>query len=139
VGLGRSLLVGRGAAAARDREQPSVLADAVEAVIAAVHLDKGLDAAKLLIGAIVARGLASPPPTRDPKSELQERVQAAGEAAPTYRVVSVDGPHHARAFVVEVSLTRGLVAEGRGASKRVAEQDAARAALEKLEPEAPSS
>jgi ribonuclease-3 len=135
IGLGRSLFLGRGASAARDREQTSVLADAVEAVIAAVHLDKGLHAAREMIGAIVVRGLASPRPVRDAKSELQERVQAEGEAAPVYRVVSVDGPHHARTFVVEVALARGLSAEGRGGSKRVAEQEAARAALDRLDDE----
>jgi ribonuclease-3 len=129
VGLGSALRLGRGASASHDRDQASVLADALEAVIAAVHLDKGLDAARSLILDIVDRGLAKPRSTRDPKSELQERVQARGGVAPKYRLVSSTGPDHARDFVVEVEVLGKMLASGTGKSKKAAEQAAAKIAL----------
>ncbi len=129
VSLGPSLLLGRGADAAREREQQSVLADALEAVIAAVYLDRGFVDARRIIEAIVHRGLASPRPARDPKSELQERVQSRGNASPTYRLVETSGPDHQREFVVVVEVDGEVLGEGRGRSKKAAEQAAARAGL----------
>ena len=133
LGVGEALLLGRGASASRDRDQASVLADAVEAVIGAVHLDKGLGAARVVILEIIARGLASPRPVRDAKSALQERIQSMGESAPIYRLVSSEGPDHARDFVVEVELPGGHVVRGHGRSKKAAEQAAAADALKELE------
>lgn len=134
VDLGAALRLGRGADMAGEREQSNVLADAVEALVAAVYLDHGLDAARRLARAIVAepldrlaRGAA---PIRDPKSELQERVQAAGGASPRYRLVSAEGPDHRREFVVAVEIGGAVVAEGRGRSRKAAEQAAARTAIE---------
>jgi len=132
VSLGAFLKLGKGADAAGEREQTNVLADAVEAVVGAVFLDRGLDTARLVTRTIVADPLARLGTSgleRDPKSELQERVQAAGGASPRYRVVSTEGPDHSREFVVVVEVLGEVVGEGRGRSKKLAEQAAARAAL----------
>jgi ribonuclease-3 len=133
VELGAALRLGRGAQAAGERDRTNVLADAVEALAGAVYLDRGLDAARVLVQAVVEKPLAElrPGPTlaRDPKSELQERVQAEGGPSPRYRVVHVDGPPHHRSFSVVVEIGERIAGEGRGRSKKLAEQEAARAAI----------
>jgi len=134
VGLTGLLRVGRGAAGAGLRESTNVLADAVEALLAASYLEAGLEAARKLSSAIVRHGLAavSPLALRDAKSELQERLQALGEAAPWYDLLETSGPAHERRFRVRVSGAGQWLAEGDGRSKRAAEQAAAAAALERL-------
>ena len=132
IALGEALLLGRGADAAREREQPSVLADALEAVIAAVYLDRGFIEVRRIVEQIVVLGLASPRPVRDPKSELQERVQSRGSPSPKYRLVSTAGPDHQREFVVEVDALGEVLGQGRGRSKKSAEQAAAQAGLARL-------
>lgn len=129
--VGAALQLGRGALAQRTAERANVLADAVEAIVAAVYLDGGLDAARALSTRIVADGMARIDEivARDPKTALQELVQARGAEAPSYRVLSSEGPPHARTFVVAVEIDGVLVAEGRGRSKKLAEQAAAAAAL----------
>ena len=147
VGLGAALRVGRGADTAGERDRDNVLADAVEALMGAVFLDHGLDAARALgrtiVGARVAE-LEGAAPGRDPKSELQERVQATGGSSPRYRVVNAEGPDHKREFLVVVEIGGAPAAEGRGKSKKLAEQAAARSALAALHqpppsPEAPAA
>jgi ribonuclease III len=131
VGLGQCLAMGRGARSSAEREQTNVLADAVEAVVAAVYEGGGLAAARALV-AEIARGPFASLETlsaRDPKSELQERVQASGRAAPRYRVVASVGPAHDPTFEVEVFVDDTVLARGSGKSKRVAERDAAARAL----------
>jgi ribonuclease-3 len=129
--LGDCLAMGRGARAATEKDQPNVLADAVEALIAAVYLARGLDGARRLVadvtrqGRVEGRELANP----DPKSALQEIVQAEGERAPRYRVVGSSGPPHEPVFLVEVIVGEAVVAQGEGRSKRLAERAAAEAAL----------
>jgi ribonuclease-3 len=136
VGLGPSLRLGRGADAAGDRERDSVLADAAEALVGAVYLDRGAPAARALAGTIVSDPLARLEERdavgRDAKSELQERVQAEGGSSPRYRVTAALGPDHRREFVVEVEAEGRVLGEGRGRSKKLAEQAAARAALAAL-------
>ncbi|MFO0586225.1 MAG: ribonuclease III [Polyangiaceae bacterium] len=131
--VGTALRLGRGADAAGERTQKNVLADAVEAIVGAVYLDLGLSAARRVSRAIVAEPLerlaTGPRLERDAKSELQERVQARGGASPKYRVVEAIGPDHNREFVVAVDVDGEVLGEGRGRSKKQAEQDAARAAL----------
>lgn len=143
LGLGDALQLGRGADAAGERNRSNVLADAMEAVIGAVYLDLGLDQARVvsrtLLGERVAQLVADGGMERDPKSRLQELLQSRGLEAPTYHVVEVEGPPHARRFTVRVvcridSAVDGLGAEGQGRSKKLAEQEAARAMLEALEP-----
>jgi ribonuclease-3 len=134
VGLPAALRVGRGAAGSGLRESTNVLADAVEALIAASYVEVGLDAARHLSAAIVRFGLASvgPAAARDAKSELQERLQALGQPAPSYELVEATGPAHERRFHVRVSGAGVRLGEGDGRSKRAAEQAAAAAALESL-------
>jgi ribonuclease-3 len=136
--LGAALRLGRGADAAGERDQTNVLADAVEAIVGAVYLDRGFDAARALSRAIVAErvermAVVGGASGRDPKSELQERVQAEGLASPRYRVLSVEGPDHQREFLVAAEVEGALVGEGRGRSKKLAEQAAARAAIDALD------
>lgn len=132
VELGPALRLGRGADAAGERDRDNVLADAVEAIVGAVYLDRGTEAARKVAEAVVAEPLArlGGPIGRDAKSELQEQVQAQGGASPRYRVVDTAGPDHRREFVVVVEAFGAVLAEGRGRSKKLAEQAAARAAME---------
>ena len=136
-GVGEALLLGRGADATGERDQTNVLADAVEAIVGAVYVDRGFDAARALSQTIVTERLdriagGDAPSARDAKSELQEQVQAEGRPAPRYRVISVDGPDHQRDFLVSVEVGDDAIGEGRGRSKKLAEQAAARAAIESL-------
>lgn len=127
--LGDYLLMDHGEETTGGREKPSVLADAMEAVIAAVYLDGGLSAAQ----AVCVRAFGDFVPTAaEPnwKSLLQEREQAEGRHAPVYRVVSEEGPPHARMFTVEAALEDGRHGEGQGTSKKHAEQHAARVLYE---------
>lgn len=135
VDLGSALAMGRGADAAGERGQSSVLADAVEALVAAVYLDLGMERARRLSEQIVAEALARQPsgPSRDAKSELQERVQGAGAPSPRYRVTATEGPDHRRSFVVEVEVAGGVLAVGHGRSKKLAEQAAAQAAITRMD------
>ncbi|MEZ4223401.1 MAG: ribonuclease III [Polyangiaceae bacterium] len=130
-GVPGSLLLGRGAEGGGLRDSTNVLADAVEALIAAVYQTQGLDPARALCERILANGLvdADAPGERDPKSALQERAQALGLGTPNYEVVNVDGPDHARRFEVVVRLGDDALGAGSGRSKRAAEFEAARAAL----------
>ena len=130
VGLGEYLRLDHGESATGGRDKPSVLADAMEAVLAAVYLDGGLAAAK----AVCERALGDfTPQAAGPnwKSLLQESEQAAGRNAPGYRVTGEEGPPHARVFFVEVALESGEKGQGQGSTKKQAEQEAARAVMEK--------
>ncbi len=142
IDLGPALALGRGARISGEREGLNVLADAVEALVAAVYDALGIEAAKKLSQAIVEDPLAElDRAPLDPKSALQERVQARGESAPTYRVVKTEGPAHDPRFVVEVLVGERVLASGEGASKKSAERAAATAALEPdaLAPSAPEA
>jgi ribonuclease III len=142
VGLAGVLRVGRGAGGTGLRESTNALADAVEALIAAAYVEAGLDAARRLSAVIVQYGiaLAGPLALRDAKSQLQERLQALGQPPPQYELVETSGPSHEPHFRVRVAGAGVSLAEGDGRSKRVAEQAAAAAALERLgEPTDPAS
>jgi ribonuclease III len=135
VDLGACIALGRGAELGTEREQTSVLADATEALIAAVYDARGLAGARSLVQDIVGRMLddADALETRDPKSALQELVQSRGMPAPTYRVVEVRGAPHDQTFDIEVVYADGMTARGEGRSKRLAERAAAVVALGVLE------
>ncbi len=133
-GLAACLRMGRGADSSGERDRSSVLADALEAVVAAVYLDRGFDVARALARAIAEDALERAEDVRDAKSMLQERAQGTGLPAPTYRLASEEGPAHERCFVVRVEVGGREVAEGRGRSKKLAEQDAAQTALAQLPP-----
>jgi len=133
--LGACLALGRGAQAGLEREQTNVLADAVEALVAAVFASHGLPGARALVRVVVAEPMAEAERLgmRDPKSALQEQVQAAGGAAPSYRVASARGPQHEQIFEVEVLVGGEVRGRGEGRSKRLAERAAANAALSAME------
>lgn len=134
IGLSSLIKLGRGAASAGLRDSTNVLADAVEALIAAAYLEGGLEGARRLCAAIVEHGLdaAKKSTTRDAKSALQERLQALGLPAPTYELIDTRGPAHERWFTVRVT-GASVTGQGEGRSKRAAEQAAAAAALRLLE------
>ena len=136
VGLGQHLLLGHGEEQGGGRARPSILADAVESVIAAVFLDGGFDAAAGIIQRFV---LVDVPVTRlhnqDYKTALQELVQQKKNQVLSYALVGETGPDHDKRFQVEVSLNGTVVGTGSGSSKKRAEQDAARVAIEQLFPQ----
>ena len=131
--LGNYLLLGKGEESTGGRTKPSLLADAVEALIGAVFLAGGLDAARELVLCHFS-GLLDATQRRDSlydsKSHLQELLQGNGEDPPSYIVVRTEGPPHDRVFYVEARADGRVVGRGAGSSKRDAEQQAAQAALE---------
>jgi ribonuclease-3 len=129
--LGACLALGKGARSGAERDQTNVLADAVEAVVAAVFEAHGLPGARALVEEVTREGMEEKGRlgVRDPKSALQERVQAAGLAAPHYRVLATEGPAHEPTFEVEVLLGETSLGRGKGRSKRLAERAAATNAL----------
>lgn len=128
------LYLGRGEEASGGRSNRRNLARALEAFVGALSLDQGYDAAQLWTLALFKELLDALPgeATRDYKSLLQETVQAAGRAPPVYRTIGSEGPDHSKDFLVEVEVEPGVTAQGRGSSKRMAQQDAARHALAAL-------
>ena len=134
--LGNHLLLGHGEEQGGGRARASILADAVESVIAATYLDGGMDAARQFVDRFV---LCNVPAGRlhnqDYKTALQELVQQKKNQVLSYELVGESGPDHDKQFSVEVSLNGTVVGCGTGTSKKRAEQAAARAAIEKLFPE----
>jgi len=127
LGLPRFIRLGRGERLAGGADKPSILADLFEAVIGALYLDAGLAAVR----ALVEREIPLEEPARaDAKTRLQERMQARGQGTPQYRTTSTRGPAHALEFSVEVRLGEQVLGVGSGPTKRAAEQEAARRALE---------
>jgi len=133
--LGQHLLLGHGEEQGGGRSRASTLADAVESVIAACYLDGGMEAAKAFIAKFV---LCNVPVTRlqnrDYKTALQELVQQKKNQVLSYTLTGESGPDHDKKFFVDVALNGQVVGSGSGSSKKRAEQDAARAAMEKLFP-----
>jgi ribonuclease III len=130
-GVGPALLVGRGAASTGISERTNVLADTVEAIVAAIYLDEGLDGARRVASLIIEANLGDIAglSRRDAKTALQEMVQAGGGAAPAYRLLAVEGPDHDRQFLVAVEVGGKILGEGRGRTKKLAEQAAAAGAI----------
>ena len=136
IGLGEHLLLGKGEEQGGGRGRDSILADAVESIIAACYLDGGMEAAKAFISRFV---LVNVPVSRltnaDYKTALQELVQQKRNQMLTYTMVGESGPDHDKRFEVELTLNGQVVGHGIGSSKKRAEQDAARNAMEALYPE----
>ena len=135
IGLGNHLLLGKGEEQGGGRTRNSILADAVESVIAASFLDGGMDAAKQFIQKFIL--VEVPVKTLhnvDYKTSLQELVQQKKNQVLTYTMVGESGPDHDKHFEVEVCLNGKVVGLGSGSSKKRAEQDAARVAIEALFP-----
>ncbi len=134
LGLAELLLLGKGEEASRGRERDSLLADAFEALTAAIYLSEGLPVAAALVGALlreeaIARA-GSSPHADDYKTTLQEQAQAKWKAQPVYQVASTTGPDHDPTFVCEARIGTVMVGSGEGRSKKIAEQRAAKAALD---------
>ena len=136
IGLGQHLMLGHGEEQGGGRTRDSILADAMESVIAACFLDGGLDAALQFIKRFI---LVEVPVTKlhnvDYKTQLQELVQQKKNQVLTYRLVGQSGPDHDKHFEVQVDLNGRTVGSGSGSSKKRAEQDAAREAIENLFPQ----
>jgi len=137
IGVGAALRLGVGEEATGGRDRPRVLAGAVEALLGALFTDGGYEVANRVVTAWLEEPLgalegARPAAVKDPRNVLQERVQAVGHRAPTYRVTLREGPDHDPTFVVEVRLADRVLAEGQGSSKRDAARRAAEQALATL-------
>lgn len=134
--IGAALRLGRGEEMSGGRDKPSILSDAFEALIAAVYLDGGLEAA----AKVLLRWLEFPTSTSlhvgDAKTELQQRVQARRHVTPNYRLIGESGPDHDKVFVVELLVEGEVLARGEGRSKKEAEQQAAARVLEAMNAEA---
>jgi ribonuclease III len=135
LGLGRHLIVSRGEEISGGRDRPSALADTFEALLGAIFLDGGFDAARDFIlrqfpGAFGEVSVI--PSLENPKGELQELLQAFSSEALRYHVISTSGPDHDRVFECTVHHAGEELARGRGKSKKAAESEAAKAALAKL-------
>ncbi len=136
LNLGQYLRLGRGEEKTGGRDKPALLVNAVEAVVAAFYRDGGIEAARDFIARfIVPEDLGAAAGelfSIDYKSALQEHLQAERTPPAEYRVVEESGPEHQKIFTVEAVAGDNLIARGRGASKKGAEQEAARLILEKL-------
>ena len=132
LNLGRCLRLGKGEDAGGGRKRPSILADATEAMLAAVYLDGGMEAVRPIIRALILDKERENSAGRDYKTALQELVQRRPGATVSYRLVRERGPDHCRSFEMEASVDGGVIGTGEGRTKKEAEQMAAKAALEKL-------
>ena len=134
--LGRFVRVGRGEEKTGGRHKQAMLADLFEAVLAAVYLDGGFEAARAFVGRALVEEFNGASPesaaAADYKTLLQERVQAVSRVTPAYELIETEGPPHARTFHVEARWD-GVSVRGRGSSIKSAEMDAARRALEEVE------
>ncbi|MBI5479573.1 MAG: ribonuclease III [Deltaproteobacteria bacterium] len=137
LALGDWLFLGKGEEQTGGRRKPSLLADACEAVMAAVYLDGGYDVVLRVVRQLFEPRLreARDPANADFKTRLQERAQGRLRCSPRYSVVSENGPDHDKVFEVALSLDGREVARGRGRSKKEAEQRAAAQALQVLDDE----
>ncbi len=132
LGLGKYLRLGKGEDAGGGRERPSILADATEAVFAAVYLDGGIAPARRLIRTLILGNEEEMSASRDYKTALQELVQKESGQKLTYCLIGEEGPDHAKRFSVAVELNGKTIGTGEGRTKKAAEQSAAKAAIEKL-------
>ncbi len=136
--LGERLILGPGEMKTGGHRRDSILADALEAVVAAIYLDAGFAACRTVVLPWFSASMQALPatgkPEKDPKTRLQEWLQARQKALPQYELVSESGDDHAKTFRVRCGVTDPAVStEGEGASRRLAEQQAAAAALEQLD------
>ena len=135
MGLGRFVLLSNSEVESGGRQRLSILADAFEAVIGAIYLDQGLDAAREFITTWLlneANGIIADKRHTNYKSLLQEYVQSTYHTHPVYRIRTETGPDHQKIFTVDVLVGSRSLGEGRGQNKKEAEQDAAREALDRV-------
>lgn len=132
LGVGDCLHLSRGERNLKGSERPSILADAFEAIIASIYLDGGMEQARKFILRFIEPEIKNPKPRafKDYKTTLQEIVQKNPEEHLSYVLIGEQGPDHDKHFVVEVHLNNNVIGKGGGRSKKEAEQQAAREALE---------
>ncbi len=130
IELGKYIFLGRGEENTGGRNRPSILADAFEAVIAAIYLDGGLDEVRKFVLDFIKKAAIQQINIRDYKTELQEIIQKNPDEHLTYVLVGESGPDHDKRFEVEVNLNSNVIGYGKGRSKKLAEQQAAKQALE---------
>lgn len=131
IDLGRHILLGKGEDSSGGRERPSIVSDAFEAVIAAIYLDGGIDAAEKYVLSFIPKNLSAngSKALHDYKTVLQEIIQRNPEERVEYVLADQTGPDHDRQFVVQVKLNSNVIGMGEGHSKKQAEQAAAKEAL----------
>lgn len=132
IGLDQYLLLGRGEELSGGRKKPSILADSFEAVVAAIYMDGGFEEAFRIVSGHFSRLLSKTDLYIDYKTRLQELTQERLRCMPVYNLKSTSGPDHARMFEVELQIEGRLYGTGSGKTKKEAEQEAAREALENL-------
>jgi len=133
IELGQHLRLGRSESLSGGRRKAAILADALEATIAALYLDGGLEAARDFVARHWTPRLRAVTATPlDAKTRAQEWAQARGLAPPTYEMLARTGPDHRPVFTVEARLENGLTGQGRATSKKLAEQEAAEALLQRI-------
>ena len=131
INLGKYLMLGNGEANSGGRERASILADAFEAVIASLYLDGGIEVARKFVLRFVAKAIETHKVSfEDYKTKLQEVIQKNPEEKLTYVLINESGPDHNKVFEVEVHLNSNVIGRGVGRTKKHAEQEAAREALE---------
>ncbi len=128
--LGKYLLLGKGEMRMHGAERPSILSDAFESVIAAIYLDGGKEAAEKFVLRFISKANIEKPNFRDYKTTLQEIIQKNRDEHISYVLVGESGPDHDKRFEVEVHLDSNIIGRGIGKSKKLAEQEAAKTALE---------
>lgn len=134
--LGESLRLGSGELKSGGFRRDSILADALEAILGAVYLDGGFESCGKLIHQLYQQRIASLPPAadlKDPKTRLQEYLQARQQALPVYRLLEVSGEAHAQLFTIECMMDTDHRSVATASSRRRAEQEAARLLLERIQ------
>lgn len=134
LGVGEALFLSKGEEEGGGRENTSLLADTIEAIIGALLIDRGLAAVNTFVESNLLKQVPEKisQPLKDPKSRLQELVQAKGLAAPHYQLIQESGPDHAKRFIIHVVVGGKTIGAGEGKSKSLAEQAAAKEALAKI-------
>ena len=135
VGIGEYLYMGKGEESSGGRDKQPNLAGALEALIAAIYLDRGITATRKFVLRLFERetkDVLDKTTVRDAKSRLQEIIQSRSQELPLYRIIGEEGPDHDKTFTVEVIIGDAILGRGTGKSKKQAETAAARAALEKM-------
>ena len=130
IGLGDIILLGKGEEHTGGRQRPSIVSDAFEAVIAAIYLDGGIEEAKRFVLPFIELSSEEQPVFKDYKSTLQEVLQQNPTEKFEYVVVGETGPDHNKEFIVEIHMNSNVIGRGVGKSKKKAEQEAAKSALE---------
>lgn len=134
--LGKYLMLSRGEEESKGRENESLLANSFESFIGALYLDQGIEEVRVFIGGMLfpqIDEIVKNKAFKDPKSLLQEYVQARKQSSPVYKVLAEEGPPHAKTFTIGAYVNQELVGEGLGKSKQDGEEEAAKKALSFLE------